>query len=291
MKKTYLIFGKLIITLIILLTLNLFIFLGSSIGSADDIDESNINTAIKYENYELKKKYSEVQKRLDSVEMVINKMEFYDKYLYLQSLGVDVDSLEIVRVTRNMEFYCQNFDTIMKNVDDRSMLLLAITSENLNKFITTSDHLKKNKNIINNYPTISPVNISDIVLISSGFGWRKHPIIKKPIFHEGIDIVAKQNAKIYSTISGTVVKVQYSKHGYGNKVVIKNNSGYQVLYAHLSDNIYVKRGQSVKKGQIIGTMGNTGRSTGIHLHYEIRKYGELNDPLGYFYTYLSENNY
>jgi murein DD-endopeptidase MepM/ murein hydrolase activator NlpD len=79
----------------------------------------------------------------------------------------------------------------------------------------------------------------------------------------------------------------YSKYGYGNRVVIKHAYGFETLYAHL-DVINVKRGQWVRKNQLIGTVGNTGKSTGAHLHYEIHKNGETRDPLGYFYTSIAE---
>ena len=90
-------------------------------------------------------------------------------------------------------------------------------------------------------------------------------------------------------MNGKVDNVLYSRIGYGNRIVIKNSHGYEILYAHLSESIYVKVGQKVKKGQLIATTGNTGLSTGPHLHYEIHKNDELKDPLSYFYVYLNDN--
>jgi len=155
------------------------------------------------------------------------------------------------------------------------------------KLQETSQLFKNNKNAILYYPTISPIKTKDFICLSSPYGMRDHPTEKKVLFHEGVDISANVGSPIYSTAQGTVVKVTYSKYGYGNKVVIKHAYGLETLYAHLGD-INVKKGQWVKKNQLIGTVGNTGRSTGPHLHYEIHKYNEPRDPLGYFYTHITD---
>jgi len=149
-----------------------------------------------------------------------------------------------------------------------------------------SEEFQNNDNILY-YPTISPIHTRDFICLSSPYGWRKHPIEKKMLFHEGVDIAANIGSKVYSTAQGRVVKILYSKYGYGNRIVIKHAYGFETLYAHL-DVIYVKINQKIKKNQLIGTVGSTGKSTGPHLHYEIRRYNELHNPLKYFYTIISE---
>ena len=123
--------------------------------------------------------------------------------------------------------------------------------------------------------------------MSSPYGWREHPTEKQVLFHEGIDISANVGSQVFSTAQGRVVKIMYSKYGYGNRILIKHAYGFETLYAHLGV-IHVKKGQWVNKNQLIGSVGNTGRSTGPHLHYEIHKNGEPRDPLGYFYTHITD---
>ena len=176
---------------------------------------------------------------------------------------------------------------IFKNIDDRTLYAEKLLSTQLNKLQKTSKLFKKNRNAIYYYPTISPIRTADFITISSPFGWRAHPIKKKMLFHEGVDISANVGSPVYSTAKGKVVKILYSKYGYGNRILIKHAYGFETLYAHLNK-IYVKRGQWVKKNQLIGTVGNTGLSTAPHLHYEVRKNGVPRDPLGYFFTDITE---
>ncbi len=128
------------------------------------------------------------------------------------------------------------------------------------------------------YPNKFPLHKNDILYISSLYGKRYHPIFKKILFHYGIDIVGFYNKPIIATAKGTILKTRYNKyHGYGNYIVIKHKYGYETIYAHLNK-IYVKVGNTVNTGDTIGTLGNTGLSTGAHLHYEIRENNYPVDP-------------
>ena len=141
---------------------------------------------------------------------------------------------------------------------------------------------------MNYYPTISPIKTKDIIKISSGFGWRRHPVYHRAIFHDGVDIDAQKGVNVYATATGYVEKIKFSRIGYGNCIVIKHIYGYETLYAHLNTIILKKKGQYIEKGQIIGTVGSTGLSTGSHLHYEVSQNNHNKDPLAYFYTYITE---
>jgi len=119
--------------------------------------------------------------------------------------------------------------------------------------------------------------------ISSQFGWRIHPVTKKKSFHNGVDIDMPMYTKIYATMSGKVVSVKYTTkttygEGYGNYIVIRNNLGFETVYAHLSA-IYVKQGQDVEKGTLVANLGRTGNATGPCLHYEVIQGGERRNPL------------
>lgn len=125
------------------------------------------------------------------------------------------------------------------------------------------------------YPFINPV--PRYRRISSHFGWRRHPILKKRVLHRGIDFAARIGTPIYAPKEGRVVSSGWSG-SFGLTIIIRHNNGLTTLYAHQSK-LFVKAGQWVTTGQRIGSVGNTGRSTGPHLHFEIRKYGQAKNPV------------
>lgn len=126
-----------------------------------------------------------------------------------------------------------------------------------------------------------PVGVPLYGRITSRFGWRKDPFTGKRAFHSGLDFRASYKQPVFATATGKVVYAGWGK-GYGKMVKIKHKYGYTTLYAHLY-HIKVRSGQWVRVGQIIGYAGSTGRSTGVHLHYEIRKYGKLINPIKFLY--------
>jgi murein DD-endopeptidase MepM/ murein hydrolase activator NlpD len=134
--------------------------------------------------------------------------------------------------------------------------------------IHSSKKMVQKASNINTIPFFSPISFNDLVTISSPYSMRMHPVTKKLKKHKGVDIVAKKGASIKATASGLVSEVGYNK-SYGNYIIIRHNNDIKTLYAHLS-NTLVKKYQSIDCHQIIGTIGSTGVSTGIHLHYEIR---------------------
>ena len=143
---------------------------------------------------------------------------------------------------------------------------------------------------LNKIPAISPILMQYNTWISSYFGGRIDPFTHTVRIHHGLDFVASKNTKIYATGDGTVTLAKYSRNGYGNEVVISHGYGYSTRYAHLNK-ILVKEGEKIKRGQTIGTMGNTGRSTGTHLHYEIRQNGIPINPIYYFSENLTPSEY
>ena len=285
MKKSKTIIGKAIIIIIaIIVTASLIGGTPSSISANSEGAVRNRNSHLISENLELKRKYSELEQKLSEMEDVAKKIHEYDNMLYAQILGVDFDTTEYYLYRNDSALEVFNlYDTIFESVDNRALYASEMLATELERIQNASELFKKNKSAIKYYPTISPIKTIDFIELSSPYGWRMHPIDKQMAFHDGIDISANVGTEIYSTAQGTVIDVSYSKYGYGNKIVIRHAYGFETLYAHL-DIIKVKKGQWVKKNQLIGTVGNTGKSTGPHLHYEIHKYGETRDPLGYFYT-------
>ena len=138
-------------------------------------------------------------------------------------------------------------------------------------------------------PAILPLRVRDIKYISSYFGYRPDPIYKIGKFHEGIDFSTNLNAEVYATGDG-VADVEKMHWGYGNVVTIDHGYGYKTVYAHLNG-FAVKKGQKVKRGQLIGYAGTTGKSTGVHLHYELRKNDKPINPIHFFFNDLTPEQY
>jgi len=136
-------------------------------------------------------------------------------------------------------------------------------------------------------PIVSPLKITKKTHITSLFGYRIHPITHELKFHDGVDLSGKKGTPIYSTGFGTVIEVKYSK-SYGRVIKIQHNDTIETVYAHL-DSVFVNVNDTVYQNQKIGTMGNSGLSTGVHLHYEIRVNNKPQNPLKFF-NFFNDNN-
>jgi len=147
----------------------------------------------------------------------------------------------------------------------------------------------KNRNKMNHMPAIMPISNDDLKHTGAGFGMRRHPILNIVRMHEGIDFHAPYGSEVCATADGRIDDVRFSKM-FGKVVEIDHGYGILTLYAHLSD-FMVRRGQTVKRGQVIGLMGNTGLSSGVHLHYEVHLNGREVDPVNYFFSDLTPEEY
>jgi murein DD-endopeptidase MepM/ murein hydrolase activator NlpD len=139
-------------------------------------------------------------------------------------------------------------------------------------------------------PAIQPVSNKDLNRIASGFGYRIDPVYKTIKLHAGLDFAAPQGTPIYATADGAIKVAGFSDGGYGNHVVINHGYGYETVYGHMV-RIKARGGQRVKRGEIIGYVGSTGKSTGPHCHYEVRKNGQKLDPVYFFYNDLSPQQF
>ncbi|QOR76938.1 MAG: M23 family metallopeptidase [Thermoflavifilum sp.] len=153
------------------------------------------------------------------------------------------------------------------------------------------DSLVRNKQkLLASIPAIEPIPDEDVNRIASGFGYRIDPIYKTRKFHPGIDFAASEGTPIYATGSGVVEWAGMDESGYGIHVIIKHGFGYESLYGHLEKTV-VKRGQHVERGQIIGYVGSTGKSTGPHCHYEVIRNGVKVNPVYFFYNDITPQQY
>ena len=153
------------------------------------------------------------------------------------------------------------------------------------------DNLLKNKEqLLVSTPAIQPVSNKDLTRVASGFGYRIDPIYKTVKLHAGLDFAAPQGTPIYATANGTVTVAGNTGNGYGNHVVINHGYGYETLYGHMVK-VKARVGQQIKRGEVIGYVGSTGKSTGPHCHYEVHKNGQKIDPVYFFYNDLSPEQY
>jgi len=149
---------------------------------------------------------------------------------------------------------------------------------------------KNKEKMLASIPAIQPVSNKDLKRLSSFYGYRIDPIYKVKKFHRGVDFSAPKGTPVYATGEGKVVKAKHSRRGYGNQIEIDHGYGYLTFYAHLNS-FNVKKGEKVKRGQIIGYIGNTGKSTAPHLHYEVRKNHRAVNPIYYFFNDLTPEEY
>jgi len=153
------------------------------------------------------------------------------------------------------------------------------------------DGLIKNKEqLLSHTPAIQPVSNKDLNRIASGFGYRIDPVYKTVKMHAGLDFAAPQGTPIYATANGTIIVSGNKGNGYGNHVVINHGYGYETLYGHMVK-VKLSPGQKVSRGEVIGWVGSTGKSTGPHCHYEVHKNGNKIDPVYFFYNDLSPEQF
>ena len=244
----------------------------------------------------LKLQYELLEKKMGQVEKVLIDLEDRDDNIY-RSIFESEPVPKSIRYggyggseKYNAFESVENGDIIKSATErlDRITKQLYVQSKSFDEVV----NLAKNKErLIASIPAIMPLNQSDLAhAVTSGYGWRTHPIYKTLEFHPGMDFSAEQGTPIYCTGDGYVERADNLAQGYGNHVVINHDFGYRTLYGHMS-RIAAKPGQKVKRGQLIGYVGSTGLSTAPHIHYEVIRNGEKVNPINYYYNDLSPEQY
>jgi len=230
---------------------------------------------------ELQKKMTELEKRDNNVYRSIFEANPIPDSARAKELE---NQLEIARVEgmRGTELINSIIGTL-NNISSRIKVQHASYTE--------IDELVKNKELLLSHtPAIQPVSNKDLTRIASGFGYRIDPIYKTTKMHAGIDFTAPTGTPIYATADGVVRVSGNLGNGFGNHVVINHGYGYETVYGHMV-RVKAKRGQKVTRGEIIGWVGSTGKSTGPHCHYEVHKNGQKIDPVYFFYNDLSPDQF
>jgi murein DD-endopeptidase MepM/ murein hydrolase activator NlpD len=283
---------------------NLFFFLlGSAlfglIGLIILLNTDILNTprelslAREVENYELQ--FDILGKKMEQMEQVLGNIEDRDNNIYRLYFeanpipeeqrragfgGVNrYKSLEGFNNSKIITDATQRLDIIQKQmvIQSKSLDEIAILAEEKEKFLEA-------------IPAIQPVRNVDLKRMASGYGWRTDPFTKARKMHKGMDFTAPRGTPIYASGSGKIIRADNNSSGYGKHIRIDHGHGFITLYAHLSK-YNVTKGQKVKRGDLIGFVGNTGRSEAPHLHYEVWKDKERINPINFYYGSLSPKEF
>jgi murein DD-endopeptidase MepM/ murein hydrolase activator NlpD len=246
-------------------------------------------------NETLKDNYFVLNEQVKKMQEQIMGLEKRDNEVYRAIFEANPipDSARAKNLAKEQEFQLvQGMDqenlasSVAKSLTTLSARIAAQTKsyDDINNFI------KNKEQLLASTPAIQPVSNKDLKRIASGFGYRVDPVYKTTKFHAGLDFAAPLGTPIYATANGTVETAGNTGNGYGNHVVIHNGYGYSTLFGHMFK-VKVKPGEKVKRGEIIGWVGNTGKSTGPHCHYEVHRNGEPVDPVYYFYNDITPEQY
>lgn len=250
---------------------------------------------MRQQNEDLMDDYVVLSHEVQQMQQKMNELENRDNNVYrsiFESTPIP-DSARLKQMEKTKEVQ------LVRNMSEDE--LIKSTTNQLNNLKLRVAYQEKSYNEINNMiknkekllaaiPAIQPVSNKDLRRIASGFGYRIDPVYKVTKFHAGLDFTAPQGTPIYATADGVVKEASYNAGGYGNHVVINHGYGYETLYGHMYK-IKARAGQSVKRGEVIGYVGSTGKSTGPHCHYEVHKSGQPVDPVYFFYNDLTPEQY
>ena len=239
--------------------------------------------------------YKVLNKKLDLMNEVLEAIENRDNNIYRIYFNTTPISEEERKagfggVNRYKDLQGFNNSELMENTTKRVDILtkeLVIQSKSLDEIVALA---KQKEKLLAAIPAIQPVKNEDLKQMASGYGYRSDPFTKIRKFHYGMDFTARTGTPIYATGDGVVYKADASLSGYGNHIEVNHGYGYKTLYAHLSK-YNCRPGQRVKRGDIIGYVGSTGRSQAPHLHYEVFKNGERVNPLNFYYGSISAKEY
>jgi len=247
---------------------------------------------IRRENEMLLEEYETLSERKKMVDTVMQEVEQIDRDIYRvifeteplqpdmsQASGLTYKNLLLTRDEEIVHNSARKLDSLIRHINRTESIYDML-------MIKGTNHLE----MLPAIPAIQPIENRDLTLIASGFGHRIHPIYKIPKMHKGIDFSAPVGTPVYATGDGVVKTVIRAERGLGNQIIIDHGFGYTTLYASM-DELDVRQGAQVKRGDQIGTVGDTGLSVAPHLHYEVHLNGDPMNPINYFFLELSPGDY
>lgn len=256
--------------------------------------DSPMESQLRKENRLLQTQFEVLDLRLNNAMEILDDIQQRDENLYrsifqAESIPESVRKSGYGGTNRYKQLMeASNSELVVSTTQKMDMLRkqLYIQSNSLEELIEMGQNQKERSQCI---PAIQPISNKDLKQTASGYGMRIDPIYRTPRFHSGMDFSAKVGTDVYATGDGKVTLAGW-KQGYGNCIVINHGYGFETLYGHLSK-YKVRVGQKVKRGEVIGQVGNTGKSTGPHLHYEVLVRGRHDNPSKYYYMDLTPEEY
>ncbi|MDA9907350.1 M23 family metallopeptidase [Flavobacteriaceae bacterium] len=251
--------------------------------------------ALKRELSNMELQFELLNKKMVQAQTVLSEIETRDNSIY----RVYFEANPISEEQRKAGFGGVNRYKNLEGFDNSNLIIstskkidvltkqIVVQSKSLDEIAGLAEEKEK---LLKAIPTIKPVKNEDLTRMASGYGYRSDPFTKARKFHRGMDFTAPRGTPVYATGNGVVKRADRRSSGYGRHVRINHGFGYTSLYAHLYKYV-VKRGQKVKRGDLIGFVGSTGRSQAPHLHYEIIKDGKRVNPLNFYYGNLSPEEF
>jgi murein DD-endopeptidase MepM/ murein hydrolase activator NlpD len=250
---------------------------------------------LRNQNERLRDRYRELNDQIKTMQQEMTELEKRDNTVYRAIFEANPipDSARAKELEKQLEI--TNIESMR---DNELVSSIFETLNNLSSrmgvqktsYLELDGLLKNKEQLLAHTPAIQPVSNKDLNRVASGFGYRVDPVYKTIKFHAGLDFAAPQGTPIYATADGTVTTAGNTGNGYGNHVVINHGYGYETLFGHMV-RVKVRAGEKVKRGEVIGWVGSTGKSTGPHCHYEVHKNGVKMDPVYFFYNDLTPEQF
>jgi murein DD-endopeptidase MepM/ murein hydrolase activator NlpD len=250
---------------------------------------------LRQQNDAYRENYTVLQERVKQLELQMTELENRDNDVYRSIFEADpipdsarvkaMEAKKEVRLIQNLS----NAELIKNMIAQLNNLIVRAAYQEIS-YVEITNMVKNKEKLLKAIPAIQPVSNKNLNRIGGSFGYRVDPVYKDFRFHQGLDFTAPSGTPIYATADGTVTAAGFNTDGYGNKVVINHGYGYQTLYGHMV-RVKARVGQAVKRGEVIGYIGSTGKSTGPHCHYEVIKKGIKVDPVYYFYNDLTPEQF
>jgi len=244
---------------------------------------------------EMQENYDVLNNQMKTMQQQMSSLENRDNQVYRSIFEAnplpDSARAKLTEQTKEVEKVAAiNEDKLGNELAKTLNNLSARITYQFNSYSDIEKMIKNQGEKLASIPAIQPVSNRDLDRIASGFGMRIDPVYGTPKMHKGLDFTAPQGTPIYATGNGVVAEAGFTESGYGNHVLINHGYGYETLYGHMV-RVKARVGQRVKRGELIGWVGSTGKSTGPHCHYEVHVNGVEVDPVYFFYNDLTPEQF
>lgn len=246
---------------------------------------------LRQQNDDLRQNYKVMEERIKQLQLQMDEIANRDNYVYRSIFESNPipDSARVKEMEKKKEVQLVQSmgetELVTSMAAQLNNLSLRMAYQ-LKSFNAIENMVKNKEKLIAAIPSIQPISNRNLNRVASGFGYRIDPIYKDRRLHAGLDFTAPIGTPIYAAADGVIKDAGFNTGGYGNRVVVNHGFGYETLYAHMV-RIKARVGTRVKRGEVIGYVGSTGKSTGPHLHYEVHKNGTQLDPIYFFYNDLT----